>query len=344
MSDGPPVLVTRRLPDLVMEFLRAHCMVDVWEGSGAMPRDDLLRRIARKLGAITLLTDRVDGEFLDAAGTELRLVANYAVGYDNIDVNACNERDVMASNTPDVLTESTADMAWALLLAASRRVAEGDRFLRSRNPWIWGPEMMLGWDVHGKVLGVVGFGRIGQAVARRASGFGMRVIYHNTRRVPDEVERELAAEYGDFDDLLSEADFISVHVPLRPNTRHLFGRDQFRRMKSTAVLVNTARGPIVDEAALAEALQAGDIFAAGLDVFENEPVVHPRLLEETRVTIVPHLGSATVDTRIAMGMRAAENIVAALESRRPPNLINPEVWDRLQRMRTTDVVVEGSRG
>jgi glyoxylate reductase len=191
---------------------------------------------------------------------------------------------------------------------------------------------------------VVGFGRIGQAVARRASGFGMRVIYHNTRRVPDEVERELVAEYRDYDDLLSEADFISIHVPLRPNTRHLFGRDQFRRMKPTAVLVNTARGPIVDEAALAEALQAGDIFAAGLDVFENEPDVHPRLLEETRVTIVPHLGSATVDTRIAMGMRAAENIVAALESRRPPNLVNPEVWDRIQRMRTTNMMVEESRG
>ncbi len=237
-------------------------------------------------------------------------MANYAVGFDNIDVEECTRRGVMATNTPEVLTDTTADTAWALMMAAGRRVTEGDRFLRSRQKWIWGPEMMLGQDVHHKVLGIVGFGRIGQAVARRAQGFGMRT------------------EYRDLDDLLGEADFISIHVALTPETRHLFGPDQFRRMKPTAVIVNTSRGPVIDEAALAGALKSGEIFAAGLDVFENEPDVHPELLEVENAVVIPHLGSATVDTRDAMGMLAAENLVTALEGGRPPTLLNPEAWER----------------
>jgi glyoxylate reductase len=255
------------------------------------------------------------------------IVANYAVGFDNIDVDECTRRGVLATNTPDVLTETTADTAWALMMAAARRIAEGDRFLRSRTPWIWGPEMMLGQDVHGKVLGVVGFGRIGQAVARRGKGFGMAVLYHDPFRPSPEVERELGARYRELDELLAEADFVSIHVALTPETRHLFGPEQFRRMKPTAVLVNTSRGPVIDEGALAEALRAGELFAAGLDVFEKEPEVHPGLLEEDTAVIIPHLGSATVETRDAMGFLAVENVTAALEGRRPPTLLNPEVWE-----------------
>ena len=305
-----------------------RCDADVWEGEEAIPRDDLLARVKGKGGAITLLTERVDGEFLDAAGPELAIVANYAVGFDNVDVEECTRRGILVSNTPDVLTETTADTAWTLLMTASRRVAEGDRFLRAREPWIWAPEMMLGQDVHGKVLGVVGFGRIGQAMARRASGFGMRVIYHDVIRPLEEVEREHHAKYREFDDLLAEADLISIHVALTPETRHLFGREQFRKMKPTAVVVNTSRGPVIDEAALVDALRAGEIFGAGLDVFEKEPEVHPDLLELENAVVIPHLGSATVETRDAMGYLAVENLLSALEGRRPPTLVNPTAWDQ----------------
>ena len=311
-----------------MRFVRERTDADVWEDGGAIPRDELLRRIAGKRGAITLLTEKVDGELLDAAGPDLAIVANYAVGFDNIDVEECTRRGVMATNTPEVLTETTADLAWALLMASSRRIAEGDRFLRSKTPWIWGPMMMLGQDVHGKTLGIVGFGRIGQSVARRGGGFGMSVIYHDVFRPPPEVEQAVGAEYRELDDLLAEADYISVHVALTPETRHLFGAEQFGRMKNTAVIVNTSRGPVIDEAALAVALRDGEIFGAGLDVFENEPEVHPGLLELDNAVVIPHLGSATVETRNAMGMLAAENLVAGLQGRRPPTLLNPEVWEQ----------------
>jgi glyoxylate reductase len=310
-----------------MEAVAERFDADVWEGDGAMPRDDLLQRVRGKTGAITLLTEKVDGELLDAAGADFRIVANYAVGFDNIDVEECTSRGVLATNTPEVLTETTADTAWALMMSAARRVPEGDRFLRSRTPWIWGPEMMLGQDVHGKVLGIVGFGRIGQAVARRGKGFGMSVLYYDVFRPSSDVEEVLNAAYRDLDELLAESDFISIHVALTPETRHLFRREQFRKMKPTAVLVNTSRGPVIDEAALVDALEAGELFAAGLDVFENEPEVHPGLLELDRAVIIPHLGSATVETRDAMGMLAVDNVTAALEGRRPPTLLNPEVWE-----------------
>lgn len=328
MSERPPVLVTRRLPEPVLARLRRHCDVDLWEGEGAIPRDELLRRVAGKVGAVTLLTESVDAEFLDAAGSQLEIVANYAVGFDNIDVEACTRRGVLASNTPEVLTDTTADLAWTLLMAAARRVPEGDRFLRTRTPWIWGPEMMLGVDVHHRVLGLVGFGRIGQAMARRARGFDMRVIYHDLQRPPATVEEALDVEYRELDELLSEADFVSVHVALTPQTRHLFGAEQFRKMKRTAVLVNSSRGPVIDEAALTVALREDEIFAAGLDVFEREPEVDPELLRLSNVVLSPHLGSATVDTRIAMGDLAVDDLLAALEGRRPPTLLNPEAWER----------------
>jgi glyoxylate reductase len=327
MSDERwPVLVTRRLPAPAMERITERCDVTLYEGPGAMPRDELLKGVAGKVGAVTLLTDRVDDEFLDAAGPQLVIVANYAVGFDNIDVAACTRRGVLASNTPEVLTDTTADLAWSLLMAAARRIPEGDRFLRRREPWVWGPMMMLGQDVHHKTLGIVGFGRIGQALARRAGGFGMRVIYHDVYRPPAEVEQELGAEFRELDDLLAEADFISLHTNLAPETHHLINAERLKRMKRTAVLVNTSRGPIVDEAALAEALRTGEIFAAGLDVFEKEPEVQPELLELENVVVIPHLGSATVDTRIAMGLLAADNLIAALEGKRPPTLLNQEAW------------------
>jgi len=324
VSDRPSLLVTRALVPSVMQALGERFEVDVFDGDGAISREDLLKRIQGIDAALTLLTEKVDAEFFDAAGPQLRIVANHAVGFDNVDVPEATRRGVPVSNTPDVLTETTADLAWALLLAAARRIAEGDRFLRSRTPWIWGPQMMMGVDIHGKTLGVVGFGRIGQAVARRASGFGMKVIYSSSSgpRSVDGIE----AEHREFDDLLKEADLVSVNVALNDATRHLFGEAQFRAMKPTAVLVNTARGPVVDEQALARALQAGEIFAAGIDVFEKEPEVHPELLECENAVIIPHLGSATIDTREAMGMLAAENIVAVFEGREPPTLINPEVW------------------
>jgi glyoxylate reductase len=323
-----PVLVTRRLPQRAMDRIAAVCDVTLHEGEFAIPRDRLLRDIRGKLGAVTLLTDRVDDELLEAAGSQLVIVANYAVGFDNIDVPACSARGVMASNTPEVLTETTADTAWALMMAAARRVPEGDRFLRSRTPWVWGPLMMLGQDVHGKTLGIVGFGRIGQAVARRGQGFGMRVIYHDVYRPTPDVEQRYGAEFRELDDLLAEADFVSLHTNLSPETRHMIDAERLATMKATAVIVNTSRGPVIDEAALADALRDGVIFAAGLDVFENEPEVHPSLLELDSAVIIPHLGSATVETRDAMGLLAAENLIAALEGRRPPTLLNPEVWER----------------
>jgi glyoxylate reductase len=330
MSDERwPVLVTRRLPDPAMEAIGARCDVTLHEGEEAMPRDRLLAEVGGKVGAVTLLTDRIDDELLDAAGDQLVVVANYAVGFDNIDVPALTRRGVLASNTPDVLTDTTADLAWSLLMAAARRIAEGDRFLRTRTPWIWGPMMMLGQDVHHKTLGIVGFGRIGQALARRARGFGMNVVFFDAYPPPEQVARDLGAERKmDLDELLEEADFVSLHTNLSEETHHLIDADRLRRMKGTAVLVNTSRGPVVDEAALAAALRRGDIFAAGLDVFENEPQVHPDLLDLENVVVIPHLGSATVDTRLAMGMLAAENLITALEGGRPPTLVNPEAWER----------------
>jgi glyoxylate reductase len=327
-AERPRILVTRRLPPAPMGAIAERFDADVWEGDEAIPRDRLLERIRGKVAAITLLTERVDGELLDAAGPDLRIVANYAVGFDNIDVDECTKRGVLATNTPEVLTETTADTAWALMMAAARRVPEGDRFLRSGTPWIWGPEMMLGQDVHGKVLGIVGFGRIGQAVARRGKGFGMSVLYFDVYKPSSDVEQVLNAAYRDLDELLAEADFISVHVALTPETRHLFGAEQFRKMKPTAVLVNTSRGPVIDEAALVEALREGQLFGTGLDVFENEPEVHPGLVDLDNAVVIPHLGSATVETRDAMGMVAVDNVTAALEGRRPPTLLNREVWEK----------------
>lgn len=324
MSERANVLVTRPIMDEPTRLLRERCDVTIHENEFGIPRDELLKVVAGREAIITMLTEKVDAEFLGSAGSQLKIVANHAVGFDNIDVAACTAAGVLTTNTPDVLTETTADTAFALLMAASRRVGEGERFLRARTPWIWGPLMMLGQDVHHKTIGIVGFGRIGQAVARRAKGFGMRVLYSDSMRLPAEVEAETGAERRELDDLLAESDFVSIHTNLTPETRHLFNADAFARMKPTAVLVNSSRGPVVDESALADALAAGQIFAAGLDVFEREPEVEERLLSLENVVVIPHLGSATVDTRNAMGHLAVQNVFAALDGERPPTLLNPD--------------------
>ncbi len=324
MSERPNVLVTRPIMEEPMRVLRERCDVTIHENAFGIPREELLEVVRGRDAIITMLTEKVDAEFLAAAGPQLRIVANHAVGFDNIDVAACTAAGVLATNTPDVLTETTADTAFALLMSAARRIGEGERFLRARTSWIWGPLMMLGQDVHHKTIGIVGFGRIGQAVARRARGFGMRVLYSDAVQMPPEVETETGAERRELNDLLAEADFVSIHTNLTPETRHLFGADAFARMKPTAVLVNTSRGPVVDESALADALVAGEIFAAGLDVFEREPEVEERLLSLENVVVIPHLGSATVDTRDAMGHLAVRNVFAALDGERPPTLLNPE--------------------
>jgi glyoxylate reductase len=328
MSDRPDVLVTRPIMEAPLRRLRERCDVTVHENEFGIPREELLRLVEGRDAIVTMLTERVDAALLRAAGPGLRIVANHAVGFDNIDLDACTSAGVLATNTPDVLTETTADTAFALLMAAARRVGEGERFLRARTPWIWGPLMMLGRDVHHKTIGIVGFGRIGQAVARRAKGFGMTVLYADEVRLPADVEGETGARHVGFPELLSEADVVSIHTNLTPATRHLFGAAEFALMKRTAVLVNTSRGPVVDEAALAEALANGAIFAAGLDVFENEPEVDERLLALENVVVIPHLGSATVDTRNAMGELVVDNVFAAFDGTEPPTLLNPAALGR----------------
>ena len=323
MTDRPSVLLTRTLPDQVMRFLEDRTDLLVNPEDRPIPRDLLLREVRGRDGLISMLTDRIDAEVLDAAGDRLRVVSNYAVGYDNVDVTACTERGVLATNTPDVLTAATADIAWALILGASRRVVEGDRLVRRGTPWSWAPTFMLGHEVSGATLGVVGFGRIGQAVAARGRAFDMDVLYASRSPRPD-LEEALGVRQRHIEPLLAEADVVSVHVPLSDATRHLFGDEQFRAMKPTSIFVNTARGPIVDEAALARALRAGEIFAAGLDVYEREPEVHPELLGLESVVLAPHLGSATIETRTEMGMLAARNLLAAVAGERPAALLNPE--------------------
>lgn len=322
----PNVLVTRPIMDTPLARLRERCDVTVHENEFGIPRDELLEVVAGRDALITMLTEQVDAALLAAAGPQLRIVANHAVGFDNVTLADCTDAGVLVSNTPDVLTETTADTAFALVLAAARRIGEGERLLRAHTPWIWGPLMMLGQDVHHKTIGIVGFGRIGQAVARRARGFGMDVLYTDAVRLPPEVEAETGAERVELPELLARADVVSIHTNLTPETRHLFGAEEFRAMKPTAVLVNTSRGPVIDEAALAVALSNGEIFAAGLDVFEREPEVTEALFELENVVVIPHLGSATVDTRDAMGHVAVDNVFAALDGTRPPTLLNPEAY------------------
>ncbi|MDP9454750.1 MAG: D-glycerate dehydrogenase [Actinobacteria bacterium] len=312
------VLVTREIPEAGLRVLK-EAGFDVTVLSEAPPaRDGLLEAARGAKGVLSTVTETVDGEFMDVAGGGLKVVANMAVGYDNVDVGAAQERGVVVTNTPGVLDETTADVAFMLLLAAARRLGEAERTLRAGRWEWWGPKLFMGPDVWGKRIGIVGLGRIGQAVARRARGFGMEIYYHNRSR-KEEAERELGARWMELDELLETVDFVSVHTPLTEETRHLIGAEELGKMKPRAVLVNTSRGPVVDEAALAEALEAGSIFAAGLDVYEEEPKVHPKLLERENVVLAPHIGSGSIETRDRMAVLAAENIRAVLRGEPPKN-------------------------
>lgn len=317
------IVVTGRVPDPALELLRAEHEVDLWDSEEQIPREELLRRVVGADALVTLLTERVDAELLDAAGDQLQVVANVAVGYNNVDVAACADRGVVVTNTPEVLTEATADIAFALVLMATRRLGEGERVIRSRTPWQWGMFYLLGSGLQGKTLGVLGMGAIGQATARRARAFGMEVVYHSRSDCDPGVAAELGARRLELEELLRTADVVSLHCPYGEATHHLIGAEQLALMKGTAYLVNTARGPIVDEAALVEALRSGSIAGAGLDVFEDEPVVHEGLLGLDNVVLLPHLGSATIETRTAMAVLAADNALAVLAGEPPPTPVHP---------------------
>jgi glyoxylate reductase len=321
----PKAYITRRVPQAAIEIVAAACDYGIWDSEDQpTPRDVLLREAANADGVLAMLADRIDIEFLDAA-PRCRVVANMAVGYDNADVPALTRRGVLLTNTPGVLTETTADLAWALLMASGRRIVEGQKLIEAGRWKSWSPMFMVGQDIYGATLGIVGAGRIGSAVARRAAGFNMRVLYHN-RRPSAELEAQTGAQYRALDELLREADFVVVLVPLTTETRGMFGAREFALMKPTAVFVNVARGPIVKELDLVAALRQGRPGAAGLDVFEHEPIGadHP-LLALPNVTAVPHIGSATVATRTRMATTAATNLVAALTGQPVPNPVNPEV-------------------
>jgi len=309
--------VTNRLPGSAVELLRGAGELRLDPREEAIPRADLLELVAGAEAVLTLLHDRVDEELLEAAGPRLRCVANVAVGYDNVDLEAAARRGVTVTNTPGVLDDATADLTLALILAATRRVAEGDRLVRSGREWSWGMGFMLGSGLQGKRLGIIGLGGIGRKVAERARAFGMEIAYHSRRRAPAEVEAALGARQLPLAELLATADVLSLHVPLTPETRHLVGAAELEAMKPSAVLVNAARGPVVDERALAAALAAGQIAAAGLDVYEREPRVEPALLGLDNVVLVPHLGSATVETRTAMAELAARNAISVLSGQGP---------------------------
>jgi glyoxylate reductase len=319
----PTVLATRPLFPAAQQILSASCEMDYWTQPERISKEELFRRIKDKEGLICLLTEKVNEELLQSA-PKLRIVANVAVGFDNIDLPACAKRGVVATNTPGVLDETTADFAWTLLMAVARRLGEGEALARSGNWKGWDLDQLVGTDVYGKTLGIVGFGRIGRAVARRAGGFQMKVVYSDAVRAPQEVEKELKAKYRDFNALLAEADFVSVHVPLLAETRGLFDAPRFNRMKPTAFLINTSRGPVVTEAALVHALESGKIAGAALDVYENEPLIHPGL-KRPNVVLAPHLASASLETRTKMACIAAENVVAFFAGERPPSMLNPEV-------------------
>ena len=317
------IVVTRRIPEPALDLLRAAG--DTWVSPEDRPltTEELHDAVAGADAVVTLLHDRVDDAFLDAAGAQLRVVANVAVGYDNVDVAACTRRAVIVTNTPGVLTDATADLAFALILMTTRRLGEGERLVRAGGTWSWSMFFHLGTGIQAKRLGIVGLGQIGQATARRARAFGMEIVYSGRRRADDDVEAETGAIYLPLDELLATSDVVSLHVPLNEETRHLIDADALARMQPTAFLVNTTRGPVVDEDALVHALRDGRIAGAGLDVYEHEPSVHPGLLELENVVLLPHLGSATLETRTAMGVLAARNAVAVLRGKDPLTPVTP---------------------
>ncbi len=323
----PKVLSTHELFPEAHKILDAACDVEYWKDTERPSRDEFLRRVKDKEGLVCLLTEKVNEEMLRVA-PKLRIASNVAVGFDNIDVDACTKRGVVATNTPGVLDETTADFAWTLLMAVARRLGEGEQLARSGNWKGWNLDQLCGADVWGKTLGIVGFGRIGRAVARRASGFQMKVIYTDAVRASEEAEKSVCAEYRDMNGLLAESDFISVHVPLLPETRGLFDAPKFYRMKPSAFLINTSRGPVVDEAALVAALENKKIAGAALDVYENEPFILPGL-KRPNVVLAPHLASASLETRTKMAVIAANNVVAIFKGQMPANMLNPTVLKKM---------------
>lgn len=321
---APKILVTRLIPDPGLLLLKKHFQPEVWASDQPISREELIQRARGVDGLLCMLTEKVDADLMDAIGPQLKVISNMAVGVDNIDVAAATQRGIPVGNTPGVLTDATADQAFALMMAAARRVTESERFLRA-GKWVnWSPTLLLGADITGATLGIIGFGRIGQAVAKRAQGFDMRVLYHGPNARPAH-----GAQAVDLDTLLREADFVSIHVPLKAETRHMVNADFLSRMKPTAVLVNTARGAVLDQAALYNALKEGRIFAAALDVTEPEPLpMDSPLLELENCIIVPHLGSATRATRDKMSLLAAQNLMAGLQDERLPHCVNPQIHDR----------------
>ena len=321
----PKVFVTRIIPDKGLDLVKEFCDADVWDGELPPPRDEILKRVRGMDGLLSLLTDKIDSEVMDAAGPQVKVVSNYAVGFDNIDVAAATARGIPIGNTPDVLTDATADFSFALMMSAGRRVLEGDRYVRDGKWKTWGPMLLLGNEIYGATLGLVGLGRIGKAMARRAAGFNMNVIYYD----PSESghAHDINATPVDLETLLAESDFISLHTPLTPDTRHLIDAEALSRMKRSAILVNTARGPVVDMDALYKALKEKHIFAAGLDVTEPEPLPanHP-LLTLDNLVIAPHIASASIIARSNMAYLAAKNLMAGLKGERLPHCVNPQVY------------------
>lgn len=315
------VLVTARMPEEVLALIGQDHQVESYDADPPIDRQKLLRSIAYKEGLLCTISDRIDSEVLDRAPA-LKVIANYGVGFEHIDIDGATQRGIVVTNTPGVLTEATADLAFALILATARRVVEGDRRIREGKFQYWAPLLFLGQDVSGKTLGIIGLGRIGQAVARRAAGFGMRIIYSSRTRLEPLEEQELKTSYASLDTLLREADFVTLHVPLTPQTRHLIGSRELELMKPSAYLINTSRGPVVDEAALVAALRQGQIRGAGLDVYEREPELSPGLADLENVVLLPHVGSATVETRTLMAFMAANNLLAGLRGDLPTNCLN----------------------
>jgi len=321
------VLICRRVFDEVVIFVKEHFEVEYNETDISLPPDVLIQKLRDKTGAIILLTDRIDEAVL-AQCPDLKIVSNIAVGYNNIDVPACTRHKVMVTNTPGVLDDTTADFTWTLLLATARRLVEADQYLRSSQWTGWKLMEFLGSDVHHKTLGICGLGRIGQGVARRAKGFNMRILYTDLVRAASPIEKELEARFVDKRALLSESDFVTIHVPLALETTHYISKTELALMKPTAILINASRGPVMDEKALVQALEKRKIAGAGLDVYEREPEVEPELLNMRNVILAPHIASASYETRLRMAMMAAENLVAGLTGKHPPNLVNDEVLSR----------------
>ena len=323
----PKVLVTRKVFDDTLNLLSKYFDVESNQRDVPLSPTQLVKRLQGKLGAITLLTDTFDERVLTQS-PELKIICNLAVGFNNIDVKACTRRGIMVTNTPGVLDDTTADFTWCLLLATSRRIVEADKYLRAGKWKGWVFTYFMGHDIHRKTLGIVGLGRIGKGVARRAKGFDMRVIYHDPSRVDEATERELGVMYVDKRTLLRESDFVSLHVPLLPETTHYISHGEFALMKRSAILINASRGPVVDEKALIKALKEGKIAGAGLDVYEREPKVERGLMGLKNVVLSPHIASSSYETRIKMATMAAQNCIAGLSGQRPPNLLNPEVLGR----------------